>query len=79
MDEKFLGQFARQANQPVVIATKFMPFPWRWRKSSVIDALRRSLKRLGIDRVDLYKSISLSRPYPSRRGWRAWRMRWTQD
>jgi aryl-alcohol dehydrogenase-like predicted oxidoreductase len=53
--ETLLGEFARSANQPLVIATKFMPYPWRLRKRSLILALKRSLERLGMERVDLYQ------------------------
>jgi aryl-alcohol dehydrogenase-like predicted oxidoreductase len=53
--ERLLGQFIRISQQPILIATKFMPLPWRWRRSSLIAALRRSLKRLGIPQVDLYQ------------------------
>ncbi len=39
----------------IVIATKFMPYPWRLTKSELRAALRRSLARLGLSRVDLYQ------------------------
>ncbi len=55
LSEKFLGQFLRESGQHVTIATKFAPLPWRWRRSSVVEALRRSLNRLGVERVDLYQ------------------------
>jgi len=40
----------------VVLATKFMPMPWRLNvRSALRDALRASLDRLGVDRVELYQ------------------------
>jgi aryl-alcohol dehydrogenase-like predicted oxidoreductase len=53
--ERLLGQFARDAGRPVVVATKFFPFPWRLGKGRLLQALRRSLERLGLARVDLYQ------------------------
>jgi aryl-alcohol dehydrogenase-like predicted oxidoreductase len=53
--EKLLGSFLAQTDQPVRIATKFMPFPWRLRKKDLHHALRRSLDRLGLERVGLYQ------------------------
>jgi aryl-alcohol dehydrogenase-like predicted oxidoreductase len=57
--EKFLGEFApggrAPSGQEVVIATKFFPFPWRLTGSTLLNALRRSLKRLRLERVDLYQ------------------------
>jgi aryl-alcohol dehydrogenase-like predicted oxidoreductase len=40
---------------PVVVATKFAPYPMRLRKGALVQALRASLARLGLDRVDLYQ------------------------
>lgn len=53
--ETLLGQFRRQAGWPVVIATKFMPYPWRLTRSELLRALRSSLQRLGMPAVDLYQ------------------------
>ncbi len=39
----------------LVIATKFVPLPWRLRRASLLRALRGSLQRLGTPRVDLYQ------------------------
>lgn len=40
----------------VVVATKFMPAPWKLNvRSALRDALLASLERLGIDQVDLYQ------------------------
>ena len=53
--ERLLGQFLRELGRPQVIATKFMPFPWRWRRKDLLRALHGSLRRLGLARVDLYQ------------------------
>jgi aryl-alcohol dehydrogenase-like predicted oxidoreductase len=53
--EQLLGEFIKNVEQPIVIATKFMPFPWRLWKGRLHAALRASLNRLGLERVDLYQ------------------------
>ncbi len=53
--ERLLGQFLKRAETPVIVATKFLPFPWRVTKGSVVRALKRSLERLDLERVDLYQ------------------------
>ena len=53
--ERLLGKFIRTVEQSTVVATKFFPYPWRWRRGDVLRALRRSLQRLGMERVDLYQ------------------------
>lgn len=53
--ERLLGQFLKNTDQPVIVATKFFPLPWRWTKKSVINALKASLQRLGLPKVDLYQ------------------------
>ncbi|MCS6844836.1 MAG: aldo/keto reductase, partial [Caldilineales bacterium] len=53
--ETLLGQFSRQAGWPVVIASKFFPYPWRLRRGDLLNALRGSLQRLGVTRLDLYQ------------------------
>jgi len=53
--ERLLGQFIKRAGQPVLIATKFFPLPWRFRPQTVPAALRHSLERLQVERVDLYQ------------------------
>ncbi len=55
LSEKFLGQFLQQTRQPVQIATKFGPLPWRFTAQSVSDALTASLKRLQLERIALYQ------------------------
>jgi aryl-alcohol dehydrogenase-like predicted oxidoreductase len=53
--ERLVGQFMRDAQQPITVATKFMPLPWRLTRGSLRSALHRSLKRLDIQQVDLYQ------------------------
>jgi aryl-alcohol dehydrogenase-like predicted oxidoreductase len=53
--ERYLGKFMREVDKPVRVATKFLPFPWRLTKNSVMRALRHSLERLGLEKVDLYQ------------------------
>lgn len=55
--EKFIGEFLRaRPGTEIVIATKFFPLPWRVLKGSLVDALRASLRRLYVARVDLYQT-----------------------
>jgi len=62
--ERLLGRFLKATDQPVLIATKFFPLPWRFMKGAVPRALKGSLARLGTESVDLYQvhwpSISMS-------------------
>ncbi len=53
--EQLLGKFIRNTPESVVVATKFFPIPYRFTKNSVVRALRGSLERLGLERVDLYQ------------------------
>nr|MBN1229443.1 aldo/keto reductase [Anaerolineae bacterium] len=54
--ERFLGEFIRTATRQVIIATKYFPFPRRLkREQAVLAALHGSLRRLGLDQVDLYQ------------------------
>jgi aryl-alcohol dehydrogenase-like predicted oxidoreductase len=62
--ERMLGQFIQSSDQPILIATKFFPWPWRIWKGALLRALKGSLTRLGVESVDLYQvhwpSISMS-------------------
>jgi len=53
--ERFLGQFLKTATTPVLVATKFMPYPWRLNRSALMHSLDYSLERLGQEHVDLYQ------------------------
>jgi aryl-alcohol dehydrogenase-like predicted oxidoreductase len=52
--ERTVALGMQSAPKDAVVATKFMPLPWRVRKSSLAEALQASLARLGLPRVDLY-------------------------
>lgn len=53
--EQLLGQFIKQTTQPVQIATKYFPLPWRFGKQAVADTLTASLTRLGVEQIALYQ------------------------
>jgi len=53
--EQMLGTFLKETDQPVLVATKFFPWPWRLTKTSLPRALKGSLERLGVESVDLYQ------------------------
>ncbi len=53
--EQILGSLLKTTQEPVFIATKFMPFPWRLSRSALRKALAASLRRLGLPAVDLYQ------------------------
>jgi aryl-alcohol dehydrogenase-like predicted oxidoreductase len=38
-----------------MVATKFMPYPWRLDRRALMRSLEHSLERLGLERVDLYQ------------------------
>ena len=52
---RHLGRQIGLTGEDVVVATKFMPFPNRLTGSAVERALDASLRRLGVDRIDLYQ------------------------
>ncbi|MCA2002282.1 MAG: aldo/keto reductase [Chloroflexi bacterium] len=53
--ERLLGRFLKEAKQPVLVATKFFPWPWRLTTGFIPRALKASLERLGLETVDLYQ------------------------
>lgn len=55
VSERMLGRFVKETDQPVLIATKFFPWPWRFYKRAVEKALKASLARLSVESVDLYQ------------------------
>jgi aryl-alcohol dehydrogenase-like predicted oxidoreductase len=59
--ERMLGQLVREMTADIRVATKCFPFPWRWSGRTLLRALEGSLKRLGLQCVDLYQ---MHWPYP---------------
>lgn len=55
VSEELLGEFIKETDKPVQIATKFGPFPWRFTGGAVSDALTASLRRLKLESVELYQ------------------------
>jgi aryl-alcohol dehydrogenase-like predicted oxidoreductase len=57
--ERIIGRLLAQdpgVRQRVIIATKFMPSPWKVAvTSALLSAARASLERLGIEQIDLYQ------------------------
>jgi aryl-alcohol dehydrogenase-like predicted oxidoreductase len=53
--ESLLGRLLPTSKEPVKVATKFMPFPWRLGGHALRGALLASLERLGLKKVDLYQ------------------------
>ncbi len=51
--EEFLGKFMQKT--PAIVATKYMPLPWRFNTQAVHDAITASLKRLQVNQVALYQ------------------------
>lgn len=55
LSERLLGRFVRETDQPVLVATKFFPWPWRFNKGAIPRALKASLARLNMENIDLYQ------------------------
>jgi aryl-alcohol dehydrogenase-like predicted oxidoreductase len=53
--ERLIGKFSKKTSQPIQIATKYFPLPWRWSQSSIVDALTSSLERLQTSQISLYQ------------------------
>ncbi|EKQ70635.1 putative oxidoreductase, aryl-alcohol dehydrogenase like protein [Leptolyngbyaceae cyanobacterium JSC-12] len=53
--ERLLGQFMKETDQPVQVATKYFPLPWRFGPQAVEDTLTASLKRLQVEHIPLYQ------------------------
>lgn len=53
--EQVLGWLARRSGAPVVLATKYAPLRGRGGAGALLPALRGSLRRMGVARVDLYQ------------------------
>ncbi len=75
--ERLLGQFMRDSEREsgsnkAIVATKFMPLPYRLGKGSLRRALKGSLRRMGVERVALYQMHLPAGPVAMKRGWTRW-------
>jgi len=61
--ERLLGGLMQTKGPQALVATKFLPLPWRLRQADMERALRGSLQRLQRERVDLYQ---IHGPFPPR-------------
>ena len=52
--ELALGEAARADGRPVLVASKFAPYPYRVTAAQFVSALDKTLERLGRDSLDLY-------------------------
>jgi len=54
--EEIIGKALKGLDRDeVVLATKVFPYPWRLTPHQVVKALRGSMRRLGVSRIDLYQ------------------------
>jgi len=53
--ERLLGPLLASNPEPSVVASKVFPYPWRLSGRSLRRALQGSLKRLGLEQLDLYQ------------------------
>jgi aryl-alcohol dehydrogenase-like predicted oxidoreductase len=57
--ERIIGRLLKAdagRRKDVVIATKFMPLPWKLNvTSALVDAAKKSIERMGIEQIDLYQ------------------------
>ena len=53
--ERLLGECYREDGRPIIIASKFAPFPNRFSARTLLQALDASLERLGVAQIDLYQ------------------------
>ena len=53
--ERLIGRFAQQTEQPIQLATKYFPLPWRWNRAAIAEALTASLERLQMSEICLYQ------------------------
>jgi aryl-alcohol dehydrogenase-like predicted oxidoreductase len=62
--ERLLGRLLRESGRTVTVASKFFPFPWRLTRGTLSRALEHSLRRLGLESIDLYQIHSPLPPVP---------------
>jgi aryl-alcohol dehydrogenase-like predicted oxidoreductase len=53
--ERIIGELIKSKKSDIVLASKFMPFPWRLRSTALFRSLKQSLSRLSVESIDLYQ------------------------
>lgn len=53
--ERILGRLSQNDHRPIIVASKFAPLPTRLAPQALLDALDKSLERLGAKSIDLYQ------------------------
>ncbi len=54
LSEKLIGQYYRGHEPKPLVVSKMFPYPWRFSRKVLLDALKKSLMRLQMSRLDLY-------------------------
>ena len=52
---RYLGAMPAEQRSKVSIASKYIPLPWHLSSSNVVSHLKASLKKMGMDKLDLYQ------------------------
>ncbi len=55
LSEKIIGELISNNHKDLIIASKFMPYPWRLQRANFRQALRSSLERLRLKQIHLYQ------------------------
>lgn len=55
--EEFLRDFMTESSNRPIVATKFAPLPWRQTAGAVPAACKKSLERLGMQKMALYIQV----------------------
>jgi aryl-alcohol dehydrogenase-like predicted oxidoreductase len=53
--ERIIGELIKSKKPDIVLASKFMPFPWRLQTRALYQSLHNSLSRLSLECIDLYQ------------------------
>ncbi|RDI95282.1 aldo/keto reductase [Meiothermus sp. QL-1] len=54
LSERLLGRYYHACSPRPLVVSKMFPYPWRFSRRALLAALRQSLLRLRMERVDLY-------------------------
>jgi aryl-alcohol dehydrogenase-like predicted oxidoreductase len=54
-NEKVLGSLLEKIDEPLIIASKLFPLPWRVTEGSILRGIKGSVDRLGVKPIDLYQ------------------------